>query len=444
MTKVLVTDNHLTNIANAIRNKKGTNSKYKPNEMANAIDSIETGVNPTGTIEITENGDYDVTSYANATVNIETGGEGTVVPYAPRFITFQGYKGTDLDYEVANLDTKNITSMKNMFTECTKLESLDVSNFDTRNVTDISYFLYFGSSGAVLSSFKATNLDLRNCTTMERFMYTNQKIENMDLSGWKFESKINMKEAFYNTSRLQSLDLSSWIGLKVSSLYGTFENCSSLKTLKLPYIDTSECTTFNSLFYKNKFTNIDVSTFDLSSVTNCGSMFYGCTNLTDLDLSNWQPTKVVSLTYMFYGCSALTTLKLWNVPVSEEVTTLKQMFYECKKLTSIDMSWLTGSNITTVETIFSNCSRLESIDLSNFNTTKSINCSSMFSYCTALKHLDMRSFDFSKVSTKTSMFSYVPTDCEIIVADDTQKDWFATNFSTLTNVKTVAELEAEA
>ena len=43
MAKVLVTDTHLTDIASAIRNKNGTSDTYKPSEMANAIESIETG-----------------------------------------------------------------------------------------------------------------------------------------------------------------------------------------------------------------------------------------------------------------------------------------------------------------------------------------------------------------------------------------------------------------
>jgi surface protein len=90
--------------------------------------------------------------------------------------------------------------------------------------------------------------------------------------------------------------------------------------------------------------------------------------------------------------------------------------------------------------MFSACAKLESIDLSNFNTPKLTNISYMFQGCPLLKHLDVRSFDFTKVTTKTGAFASVPLDCEIIVADDTQKAWFTTNYVNLSNVKTVAEL----
>ena len=43
MAKKIVSDTHLTNIANAIRAKTGTNTKYKPSTMAAAISSIPGG-----------------------------------------------------------------------------------------------------------------------------------------------------------------------------------------------------------------------------------------------------------------------------------------------------------------------------------------------------------------------------------------------------------------
>lgn len=79
MAKVLVTEDYLTDIADAIRDKTSSEESYTPAEMAEAISDIETGITPTGTksVTITSNGTIteDVTNYANVeiAVNVPSG-----------------------------------------------------------------------------------------------------------------------------------------------------------------------------------------------------------------------------------------------------------------------------------------------------------------------------------------------------------------------------------
>ena len=58
-----------TSIANAIRKKKNNNDKYTPINFASEIESIEPLYD---TITIKENGEYNVTEYKNAIVNLST------------------------------------------------------------------------------------------------------------------------------------------------------------------------------------------------------------------------------------------------------------------------------------------------------------------------------------------------------------------------------------
>lgn len=68
---IVYTDSaNYSDIADAIRSKNGTQNTYKPEDMADAIDAIPTGVTPTGTMSITSDGTYDVTDYATAIVSI--------------------------------------------------------------------------------------------------------------------------------------------------------------------------------------------------------------------------------------------------------------------------------------------------------------------------------------------------------------------------------------
>ena len=70
-TIAYVDNQTLTNIADAVRYKTGTNGKMLLNEIPDKIRNIE-GIIPSGSIEVTENGTYDVTTKQAAFVNVSS------------------------------------------------------------------------------------------------------------------------------------------------------------------------------------------------------------------------------------------------------------------------------------------------------------------------------------------------------------------------------------
>lgn len=71
MANYLIQDKTLTDIADAIRAKTGGAEKLAPGDMPKEIAGIETGIQPTGTRNITENGVFDVENYAKALVDVK-------------------------------------------------------------------------------------------------------------------------------------------------------------------------------------------------------------------------------------------------------------------------------------------------------------------------------------------------------------------------------------
>ena len=202
---------------------------------------------------------------------------------------------------------------------------------------------------------------------------------------------------------------------------------------------------FNS--YTGTELNEEILKLDTSNITNMYRMFVSCSNLTSLDLSNFNTSNVINMSGIFYGCSKLTELNLenWNTINADD---MKQMFYGCRNLKKLDVSSFDTSKVTDMQEMFSELYVIEELDLSNFNTSNVINMINMFTDCLKLKKLDIRNFDFTKVTSYTNVFGYknnygdyrIPANCEIIVKNDTARNWVLARRSDLTNVKTVAEL----
>lgn len=167
--------------------------------------------------------------------------------------------------------------------------------------------------------------------------------------------------------------------------------------------------------YQGTDLDYEIANLDASNITRLNSMFQNNMSLTSLDLSNLTFGKITTMTSMFASCNALADLKLCPLDASET---------------------------TSMQAVFMNCIGLETIDLSTWDLSNITNMQQTFSSCSSLKKLDVRTISFgTKVSNSKYMLNSVPTSCEIIVKDDTAKSWFASEFSSYTNVKTVAELE---
>lgn len=173
--------------------------------------------------------------------------------------------------------------------------------------------------------------------------------------------------------------------------------------------------------------------------TNCAYMYY-CFKGTEIDLSNFNMSlKLTNIASMFQDCGNLTSLDLGNFNTIN-TTDINDLFRDCFNLTNVNLSSFNTNKVKGFVRMFMNCQKLVELDLSSFYTPVLINTQDMFYNCQSLKRLDIRNFDFTNVTSYSTMFYNVPTDCLIIVKDDTAKTWITSKFTTLTNVKTVAEL----
>ena len=185
---------------------------------------------------------------------------------------FFGYSGDNVDY-ITNLDTSKVTSMSDMFSNCTELTT--IPQLDTSNILIMS------------NMFKSCT----NLTTIPQL--DTGKVCNMS----------GMFNSCTNLTTIPQLDTS-----KVTSMFSMFNSCTNLTTI--PQLDTSSVTGMSSMF--NGCTNLTtIPQLDTSKVTSMSSMFNGCTNLTTI--TQLDTSSIISISSMFNGCTNLTNLTLKNI-----------------------------------------------------------------------------------------------------------------------------------
>ena len=136
-------------------------------------------------------------------------------------------------------------------------------------------------------------------------------------------------------------------------------------------IDVSNIISFcdnddNGLFERTQFKYIDISDWDVSSVTNMLSMFYRCNKLKSVgDISYWDVSNVTNMAYMFTGCVNFNQdISRWNV---SSVTDMSYMFFGCVNFNQNISSW-DVSKVKDMCTMFKFCKSFNQ-DLSKWNVS---------------------------------------------------------------------------
>ena len=226
------------------------------------------------------------------------------------------------------------------------------------------------------------------------------------------------------TTNVSGADLSEYFNTIINENTGSTRTLLNYGVLKLPPITITSKTRSLNYAFANMLNVQEInfsSEVDTSEVADMSFMFSSSKSLVNLDLKKINTSKVTNMNSVFHGCTNLINLDISSFD-TKLVTGMANMFRDCKKIVDLDIS--------------------------NFYTDVLKNASQMFYGCTSLEKLDIRNFTFGSVAQSTYMFgqtdsTYVPENCLIIVKSDTEKAWINTNFPRMTNVKTVAEYEAE-
>ena len=163
-----------------------------------------------------------------------------------------------------------------------------------------------------LTSIDCSNLDTSQVTSMRDMFYNCDGLTSINLGGnFSTISVTDMYEMFYYCIGLTSLDVSEFNTESVTNMRDMFNECSGLTSLDVSNFKTSNVTDMSWMFYKcSSLTSLDLSNFVTNKVTSMDTMFGDCDSLTNLDVSNFDTSNVTIMSWMFSGCNSLTRIKL--------------------------------------------------------------------------------------------------------------------------------------
>lgn len=159
---------------------------------------------------------------------------------------------------------------------------------------------------------------------------------------------------FYYCTGLEKIDTSGIDTTNCTTMYSIFNNCTSLKNISINF-KTSNFTAVavQEMFGGcTSLENINFgSNFKMENVTSPYRMFYNCKSLTSLDLSNFDfsPT---NMNEMFYGCQKLTTINFGSNFDMSQLSNSNNTFYDCRVLDDNTLNkilelYINATNIST-------------------------------------------------------------------------------------------------
>lgn len=281
---------------------------------------------------------------------------------------------------ISNLAKIRPSSASGMYSSCKNLTEVRASNI-LDDASDISIFV---AGCENLTEFYFGTNDITP-TNLFNFFYLDSKLSMIyNISHLKLDNVTNISGMFQGCSSLNSIstihfgskptslltnasNMFNGCGLNLAdgnlsaykNLYQFFINCTNLtnvsgllanSNLVSSYSDNNGLCIFNNskiencsrLFQNTLISNVDLSTSDLSTVTDCSEMFSGCSNLERVTFDALNLREDINYSGMFQGCSKLNEIQFKNTPSCTSYNIIKAAIEEAGLTSQVTFNFING------------------------------------------------------------------------------------------------------
>ena len=265
-----------------------------------------------------------------------------VAPFNGRNLTLQN---------IGDWDMSGVRTLTNAFYNCALSPSTDLGRWDVSSVTSFYYAFYYGTNPADNTMY--TNLHIGNWTITSEttdmalaFFGRTNFLTTDDVGGWDVSSVTTFDGTFGFNSFFAGNGLEQWaVSSEAQNMGSMFWNC-NLTDVDLGGWNVSSVTTFKYTFHGNEFfvgNGLDQWAVS-SNATTISSMLYGC-NLGAVDVSGWDVSSVTTFEYTFGENEFFVGNGLDQWAVSSNATTISSMLYGCN-LGAVDVGGWDVSMVT--------------------------------------------------------------------------------------------------
>lgn len=306
------------------------------------------------------------------------------------------------------LNTDSVTDMSEMFMGCERLDTLDLSGFKTSNVVDMSRMFYGCTS--LTTIFAKDDFDTAALQKIDSIFF-----RCYNLHGGK-GSRVNNYPYNCDAAYLRIDGGKENLGFFTMKGKELFKYSTSTSVYKRKLPTTKEYAVLKDSTLTLYYGGIKPSD---STVYTIGDYGNDCSKIAyvvfDKSFKNFYPK---TCAHWFDGLINLKEIRGMKEYLNTQyVVYMDYMFSGCQKIERIDVGGFDTHCAKYMGAMFNGCKNLKSLDVNSFYTANVYDMSMMFYHCESLDTLDLSSFNTAKVKWFNFMFEDCTNLKTILVSD---------------------------